>query len=188
MKKLNIADWFSVYRIIATPFLLLLIFLDLKNIFIWLLLLSFLTDMIDGIIARALKIVSEQGAKLDSYGDLLTYLVAIVGVFRFEWDFVRENFISVLLVAGLYFLQLLFAFWRYGKPSSFHTYLTKAAAIALGTFIMVLFVFGFQAWLFYTTVVLAILDAAEEIIITIIFPEWKTDVKGLYWMLKKNRT
>jgi CDP-diacylglycerol--glycerol-3-phosphate 3-phosphatidyltransferase len=31
------------------------------------------------------------------------------------------------------------------------------------------------------------LDLTEEIILVLMLPRWQTDVKGLYWVLKKNQ-
>jgi len=51
-KNFNIADWFSFYRMVAAPFLLLLLWFDQGLLFTWFLLISYTTDMIDGILER----------------------------------------------------------------------------------------------------------------------------------------
>jgi CDP-diacylglycerol--glycerol-3-phosphate 3-phosphatidyltransferase len=38
--------------------------------------------------------------------------------------------------------------------------------------------------LFELTAVLTLVDLAEEILLALMLPEWKADVKGLYWVLK----
>ena len=80
-KNFNIADWFSFYRIVAAPFLLLLIWLDQRLIFTWFLLISYSTDAIDGYLARKLKITSPRGSQLDSFGDQITLIVGLIGLF-----------------------------------------------------------------------------------------------------------
>lgn len=52
LKKPNIADYFSVYRLAAAPVLILLIWADERAITAILLLISFITDAIDGYLAR----------------------------------------------------------------------------------------------------------------------------------------
>ena len=74
-KNFNIADWFSFYRIFAAPFLLLLIWFDVQLLFTWFLLISYLTDAIDGYLARKLKITSARGSQLDSIGDQITLVI-----------------------------------------------------------------------------------------------------------------
>ncbi len=66
-KNFNIADWFSFYRIAAAPFLLILLWFDDRELFTWFLLISYSTDMIDGILARNLKVTSPRGSQLDSH-------------------------------------------------------------------------------------------------------------------------
>ena len=90
-KNFNIADWFSFYRILAAPFLLLLIYLDLRLIFACFLLISYSTDAIDGFLARKLKIVSPRGSQLDSFGDQITLIIGLIGLFYFETDFIKTN-------------------------------------------------------------------------------------------------
>jgi len=82
-RNFNIADWFSFYRVFAAPFLLILIWLDARTIFTWLLLVSYSTDMIDGFLARKLKITSSRGSQLDSFGDQITLFIGVVGLFFF---------------------------------------------------------------------------------------------------------
>ena len=90
-KNFNIADWFSFYRIFAAPLLLVLIFLDERLIFTWMLLISYSTDAIDGYLARKLKITSPRGSQLDSFGDQVTLIVGLIGLFYFETNFIKTN-------------------------------------------------------------------------------------------------
>jgi CDP-diacylglycerol--glycerol-3-phosphate 3-phosphatidyltransferase len=39
-------------------------------------------------------------------------------------------------------------------------------------------------WLFYTTALITALELIEEIIIVFFLREWKTNVRGLYWVLR----
>ena len=96
-KNFNIADWFSFYRILAAPFLLVLIWLDLRLVFTWFLLISYSTDAIDGYLARKLKITSPRGSQLDSFGDQITLIVGLIGLFYFETDFIKINLVLLLI-------------------------------------------------------------------------------------------
>lgn len=188
MNKLNIADYFSLYRVITSPLILISVLYGKKEFFIILLSLSLLTDMIDGFIARKLKITSKHGAYLDSIGDSLTFIVAIIGLIKFETDFIKKEIVLILLAITPYLIQLCLALWRYGKPSSFHTYLAKIAALIQGTFILSLLLFDPIYTFFYMALLATFLEALEEITLTFILPKWKTNVKGLYWVLKNYNT
>ncbi|MDC8003763.1 CDP-alcohol phosphatidyltransferase family protein [Aureisphaera galaxeae] len=186
-KNFNIADWFSFYRILAAPFLIALIFLDYKTVFTWLLLISFLTDAIDGFLARKFKITSARGSQLDSLGDQITLIVAIVGLFRFESTFLLKHLLLLLIVFIPYILQMIIAFFKYGKATAFHTYLAKLSAIVQATFILWLLFFGPQYALFYIMLIIGVLETIEEITLIFMYPQWVEGVKGIYWALKDKR-
>ena len=186
-KNYNIADWFSFYRIFAAPFLLILLWLDQRNIFIWLLLISYCTDMIDGFLARKLKITSARGSQLDSIGDSITFVVGLIGILVYEYSFIEKNYILILISFSPYVIQMFLAFAKYGKATSFHTYLAKLSAITQGVFILWLLFFGPIYWLFYIMIILGLLESIEEIILIFIYDEWVDNIKGLYWALKDKR-
>ncbi len=186
--KLSLPDWLSVYRILSAPILIIFIFLDERIIFAVLLLISFLTDAVDGYLARKMNIVTQHGAQLDSIGDAITFCAGLCGILKFESDFILEYIVIISLAFGLYIFQLFMAYWRYGMPSSFHTYLAKLSAIFQASFMLYLLFFGVHLWLFYLATFFSIVETIEEIILIIIFPKWKANVKGLFWVLKsKNR-
>lgn len=74
MKIQNLPNILSAFRIAAAPFLLYVAFIGHKSIFLFILGLSLLSDAVDGFIARRLGVSSKIGTKLDSWGDLATYL------------------------------------------------------------------------------------------------------------------
>ncbi|ELR71460.1 Putative phosphatidylglycerophosphate synthase [Fulvivirga imtechensis AK7] len=185
MKKLNIADWFSVYRIAALPVIIVAILLDKRTMTGWLLIISFLTDAIDGYLARKKKITSRRGARLDSAGDALTFLVGIFGVYIFGLEKIFQHFYVISVALSLYLFQLILGFIRYGKSSSLHTYSAKTAAVLQATFLVIFYLHEWVPWLFWIAIIISIIETIEEIIIIFILPKWETDVKGLYWVLKR---
>ena len=186
-KNFNIADWFSFYRIFAAPFLIVLIWLDQKHIFIWLLLVSYSTDMIDGFLARKLKITSPRGSQLDSIGDQLTLVVGFIAILKFEFAFIQEYYKWILVPFILYLFQMAIAFIKYGKATAFHTYLAKFSAVIQAVFILWLLFFGPLYWLFYLMIIIGIIETLEEIILIFLYPKWVAGVKGYYWARKDQR-
>ena len=176
----------TLYRLIAAPVLLLLIFYRQVEIFKWLLAFSFFTDAIDGFLARRYKVTSVLGARLDSLADDLTVIVASIAMFLIKKDFVLQQIVPVFILLGLYLLQTILAFVKYGKVSNFHTYLAKAAAVFQGIFLILIFFLPKPPLaLFYAAVIITIIDLIEEIILVIILPKWEVNVKGIYWVLKR---
>jgi len=73
----------------------------------------------------------------------------------------------------------------FGRLSSFLTYLAKTAAVLQVCFLILLFFLPqVPLLLFYMATVITILDLLEEIFLIMILPQWETDVKGLYWVLR----
>jgi cardiolipin synthase len=183
-----IINGITFYRLISALALIVLIYLGQMDVFKWLLALSFFTDAVDGYLARKLKVTSVFGARLDSVADDLTIVAAIVGVVVFKAAFVREQAIIFIVLFVLFLVQNLLAFTRYGKMSSFHTYLAKLAAVLQGVFFILLFFLNQPAYgLFYTAALLTAADLVEEIILIVMLPQWRANVKGLYWLLRNSQ-
>jgi CDP-diacylglycerol--glycerol-3-phosphate 3-phosphatidyltransferase len=186
-KNYNIADWFSFYRIFAAPLLLLFIWLDYRQIFTWLLLISYSTDAIDGYLARKLEITSPRGSQLDSFGDQITLIVSLIGLYIFETNFIETNLVLIAVVFIPYIVQMLSAFFKYGKATAFHTYLAKLSAVLQSVFILFSLFFYPEYTLFYIMIGIGLLETFEEITLIFMYDNWTSDVKGLYWAFRDKR-
>jgi phosphatidylglycerophosphate synthase len=179
----------TLYRLMAAPVLVGLLLYEEINAFRWLLVLSFFTDMIDGSLARKYKVSSILGSRLDSLADDLTVAAGIAGLILLKPAFLREQLPLIIPLLLLFLVQVVMAHIRYGRFSSFHTRSAKLAALFQGVFlILVFFLNKPPLFLFYATILITAIDLVEEIILVILLPEWKTDVKGIFWVLKKGHT
>jgi CDP-diacylglycerol--glycerol-3-phosphate 3-phosphatidyltransferase len=176
-----------MYRLIAVPFLLFLIFTHQLQVFRWLLPVSFFTDAIDGFLARRYKVTSTFGSRLDSISDDLTIAVSVIGILIFNPEFLLQNLISIILLSILFAVQVLLALVRYRRITSFHTILAKFAMISQGIFFIFFFFLDQPSYaLFYITVIITALDLTEEIALVLYLPEWKRDVKSLYHVMRNS--
>ena len=183
----NIPNLLSLFRILAAPVLLFLVLDTDVKLFKWLLTAAFFTDLVDGWLARRLHQVTRLGSVLDSVGDSLTIIVGTFGLIYLRPDLYYSYNWVIIAVIGLHIIQLCLSLWRYGKPSSFHTYSAKVAAFGIGSFLLLTFHFGFFPVAFYIAVGLLVVDAIEESIMVFIVPEWRHDVKGLFWIRKREK-
>lgn len=178
----------TLYRMIAVPFLVLLIVYQRLDWFKWLLALSFLTDIVDGYLARKYQVTSVMGSKIDSIADDLTIVVAIAGVFIYKPEFLKHEMTIIIIVFAVFIMQTIIAFIRYGKMTSFHTYAAKTAAMLQGVFLLLLFFLPEPVYiLFYVTIIVSVIELLEEIILVFMLPNWETNVKGLWWVIKRKR-
>lgn len=184
--SIRIINLITFYRIATFPILILLIFIHRLEAFKWFLLASFFTDAIDGYLSRKYKATSVLGAKLDSIGDDLTILAATVGLFVTQFDFIKEELTLFLILFGVFLFQLAASLIRYKKISSFHTYLAKAAAVATAVFLLSVFFFDRIVYpFFYAAYLVTLIELVEEIILVFLLPKWQVNVKGVYWVLRK---
>jgi CDP-diacylglycerol--glycerol-3-phosphate 3-phosphatidyltransferase len=145
------------------------------------------TDVLDGLLARRFRVESPFGAYLDSTADTLVFLAAGAGVAVFYPDFVVDNVVMLGAVLAAWLFENAVALVRYGRLSSFHTYLSRAAAVALGLFVVELFAFGPSLRLLSVAAALVFVATLEELALIWLLPQWTSDVRGLYWVLKGPR-
>jgi CDP-diacylglycerol--glycerol-3-phosphate 3-phosphatidyltransferase len=91
-------------------------------------------------------------------------------------------------VIGLWVLENVVALLRYGRLSSFHTYVSKTAGYLLGIYIGVLFVFGHYPGLLYVAAGWSIVGSLEEFVLLALLREWRANVRGVWWVLHERRT
>jgi CDP-diacylglycerol--glycerol-3-phosphate 3-phosphatidyltransferase len=172
-------------RLVAAPILVVLAVNGSETAFSWLLIGALISDVADGLVARALALQSRLGAMLDSAADVTTLISAAYGINVFHPVVLREHAIGVALVLGGWLLVCVLALFRYRRLSSFHTYASKAAGYALGFFLAVLFLVGFSAPSFYVAVALSAFASIEELALLWHLPAWRSDVRGLWWILRE---
>ncbi len=178
----------TLYRLLAAPVLIVLIFYGNIDVFKWLLALSYFTDLIDGFLARKFKVDSILGARLDSIADDFTIIASLIALFVLKYDFVTEHAYLLAFLFILFVLQNIFALKKYHRISSFHTYMAKLAAILQGCFFILIFLLPMPSYtLFYSAALVTGLELIEEIILVNLLQEWETNVKGIYWVLKRKR-
>jgi CDP-diacylglycerol--glycerol-3-phosphate 3-phosphatidyltransferase len=183
----HVPNALSIARILASPALVVLAGSGQPGPFTWVLILALLSDIADGLIARVFSLQSRIGALLDSVADTLLLFAALYGIWVFHPDVVAEHVLAGALVVGAWLTENVAALLRYGRLSSFHTYLSKVAGYALGIFVGVFFLFGFQPWLFYLAVGVSVIGNCEELVLLAFLPTWRANVRGLWWVLRERR-
>jgi len=185
-KKFYIVNGITFYRMLVAPVLVYLIVGERFDIFKWLLLFSFFTDAIDGYLARMYKITSAFGSRIDSIADDLTIIAAIVGIYVWHPAFILYEIVPACILLTLYLIQNTLALIRYKRLTSFHTYSAKIAAIFQGIFMIAYFFLPYPVyWLFYLAVIFTVINLVEEIALILSLRNYRTDVRGLYWLKKE---
>jgi CDP-diacylglycerol--glycerol-3-phosphate 3-phosphatidyltransferase len=138
-----------------------------------------LTDILDGYLARKMKLVSTFGAKLDSLADLeLTAITVVCLLITFRKDLLLFlPYIAVVTFIRL--LNLLTAYIRFHSFLILHTWGNKAAGVFIYASICIYMATEWKG-IIYLTMMIAILSAAEELLIHLTSKEPDPDRRGLF--------
>jgi cardiolipin synthase (CMP-forming) len=182
----TIPNMLSLYRILIFPFILWLILSGNEKLFALFITISLVSDFLDGFIARTFKMQTNIGVRLDSWADLGTYILAFLAIGLFKWPEIKPYSYMLYLFAGIMALSYVVVFIKFRGLIGLHTYLFKLTGYLQGAFIISLFLWGFYVALYYVCLIWGILACVEEIIILLILKKPRSNVKGLYWVLKKS--
>ena len=174
----------SGFRILAAPFLLYVAWIGYKNVFLGLLAFSLISDSIDGYISRKLDITSDLGTRLDSWGDMATYLTVPVCAWWLWPDLLKKEAVFVSIAIGSYVLPIIFGVAKFRRLPSYHTWGAKTAAVMMSVAIFALFAIEY-AWPFRVAAVFQAVVACEEILITLRLSQLQENVKSL-WHVRRS--
>jgi len=145
--------------------------------------IAVLSDIFDGVIARKLGSSTVGLRQADSWADICLYLSIAVSTWL-VYPTVIHAFQTPLLIA-IAFQMTLFAvsLVKFRQFPSFHTYTAKAWGLSLVVAVVGLFGYGWTMPL-WGAIGLCLLNSLEEIIMTLILPQWTHDVLSLVHALK----
>jgi cardiolipin synthase (CMP-forming) len=183
----TIPNILSFYRLLTFPLILFFAATKQEQLFVILLVINLVTDVLDGWIARAFKMETEFGARLDSIADIGTYILAFSGIIIFKRAEFAPHLPSFLTYIFLFAATQVFSLIKFGRFSSFHLYSWKVGGYIQGLFLIVLFTLGFHTLFYHFMIIWAILSALEHLVVQAIIPEMRSNARGLYWVLKNRK-
>jgi len=183
---LNLPNSVSLFRIISVPFLLYLAWIHQPRPFLILLMGSFITDVLDGFLARKWNQESELGAKLDSWADFAIYMSLPLCVWWLWPDLIRGETLFVTIAITSYIFPILFGFLKYRRFTSYHCWGAKVSGILIAISVFLLL----AARIIYPFRIAAFvlgLSAIEEIAITLTLTKWQANVPSLWHAIQISR-
>lgn len=148
--------------------------------------IAFLSDILDGVIARRLQASTAALRQADSWADRGLYGgVAIATAFAYP-DVLITFALPLLWVIGAQLLWWIVNLAKYGKPASYHTYSAKFWGITLLFAVVALFGFNYAGITLWLAIITGIIHSLEEIAMTLILPVWTHDVLSIVhaWKLR----
>lgn len=149
--------------------------------------IGFLSDLLDGVIARHLKIVTNKLRVFDSYIDIVFYISLIVSICLIYPSQSTQFYRPTLLTIFLQLINWGISLFKFNKLTSYHSYLAKIRALML--FISVVGLVQFhKSFLFWYSITLAIFSNLEGITISLILPKWQCDVWTIFHAIKLRKS
>jgi CDP-diacylglycerol--glycerol-3-phosphate 3-phosphatidyltransferase len=152
------------------------------------LVVALLTDVLDGVIARQLDVVTKFLRVADSRVDTLLIFCVTASL----WFAQRQVLIRFAGLIGvkfaLYFLSLFYPKFKFGEWPAYHAYSAKLAGLVMIGTLVILFAYGPVDILLWLAIGLMILSHLDRILITVFLPEIAEDIPGAWqaWAMRQN--
>ncbi|MGI3186655.1 CDP-alcohol phosphatidyltransferase family protein [Nioella aestuarii] len=184
----TIPNLMTLYRLAAAPAAAVLALAGLRDIFFAVIVLSLLSDLLDGPLARWLKQETSAGARLDTIADGGTVLAGLLGVYLFEGDSIRPDIAWLYVFLASYAGAAGISLVKFRTLPAFHLYSSKLAAVGSGVFFVWLFYFGYSRPVFITATFLGIVANIESMLVTLLIKRLRTDIHSVLGLTKADRS
>jgi CDP-diacylglycerol--glycerol-3-phosphate 3-phosphatidyltransferase len=141
--------------------------------------IGFFSDVIDGYVARWLKVDNAFIRGFDSFADTVFYLAALYPLFHFEGTMLPRHAALIGVVIGTQLLEHLIEVAKFGKPASYHAMSAKVWGVTLPIALISVLLAGRDDFL-VLALVAGLLSHVDCFVITMILPSWHHDVATFY--------
>jgi len=146
---------------------------------------AFLSDVLDGMIARRLGVSTSRLRYADTWADITLYLAVLVSAWLTHK--------ATLMALGWPFALLLAstaASWgvdllKYWRLSSYHPWSAKAWGVTLAIAIVALFGWNYTGWAMWLMIGVGVLSNLECIAMSLVLPRWTHDVPSIVHALER---
>lgn len=175
-------------RALMAPLLgLLAVFHPSEAIFSTCLVVAFLSDVFDGVIARRLGIATPNFRRFDSIADSTFYLAAMYAAWHLQEREVREYLIPL---AGLLILETArygFDYTKFRREASYHMWSSKAWGLSLFFAFFSVLAPGIGGGPIALAIYMGIAADLEGLAISATLKQWKTDVPSIFHAVRLRR-
>ena len=144
------------------------------------LILAFVSDIFDGIIARRLGIATPTLRRLDSIADSVFYIAAVVAVWHLYPQVILQYIGLLLLLATLEAVRYAFDLVKFKKEASYHMWSSKLWGICLFAGFFDLLALDNNGLAIFLAIAVGIVADIEGLAISIVMKHWQTDVPTIF--------
>ncbi len=156
-------------------------------ILVALLVLAFVSDVLDGVIARRLGIATATLRRLDSVADSIFYVCAAAVAWRLHPQALTDRLVPLSVLVALELARYVVDYARYRREASYHMWSSKAWGACLFIGFVALLGFGHTGGLVSLAVYAGIAADLEGLAISLVLDEWHHDVPTVFHALRLRR-
>jgi CDP-diacylglycerol--glycerol-3-phosphate 3-phosphatidyltransferase len=144
-----------------------------------------LSDVADGVMARRLGSATQRLRRVDSLVDTVFVLCALAAAWIAHSAALAPHLPMLALMLAVNVVSYIPAFIKFGRAPAYHAYSAKASGLALFAAGVWLFARGEAGSWLDAAIVFTIPSHLDRIAITLLLPEWRTDVAGIWTLLPR---
>jgi Phosphatidylglycerophosphate synthase len=144
------------------------------------LVLAFLSDVFDGIIARRLGLATEGLRSADSIVDTFFYIAAAISLWLYAPGVILANTTGILVIVILEVARQLLERMKYGRMAAYHFWSAKAWGVMLAFGFTEAFLTGAPGPLFRAAIIVGIAADIEGLSASMILTRWHHDMPHIW--------
>jgi len=157
-----------------------------QTLFIIVLVIAFFLDAVDGPIARHYHQATVQGSRLDSVADFTVYFSLVISVWWLWPELFRREIVFICLATLSILVPVVAGLIKFHTITSYHTWLVKFATVCIAPGSVVL-IMGGPAWPFQIASIVSVLAGLEQLIITLLLGQPRSDVRHIIAVMQRTR-
>jgi phosphatidylglycerophosphate synthase len=152
------------------------------------LIVAFLSDVFDGVLARRLGVATANLRRLDSAADTLFYAACVFAAWQLYPAAITQRLVPLSVLAVLEALRYVVDFAKFKREASYHMWSSKVWGIALFVGFFSLLVLGASGAAVSLAIYVGIIADLEGLAISVLLPRWQADVPSFVHALRERRS
>ena len=143
------------------------------------LLAGFLSDIVDGIVARRMGCATDGVRYADTLADTVFYVAAAVSMWVAVPSVFEDATLPVALLIAIHVSRKTFELTKFGRIASYHMWSSKTLGVLLVTAMTTVFLTGRPSALVLLALWFAVANELEGFVASAILPVWTADVPSI---------
>ncbi len=150
---------------------------------------ALMSDIFDGVLARRWQCDTAGVRLFDSMADTVFYVCTGIALWIAHAPVLRDVEVPLIALLGIEAFKFAFDFAKFGKPSSYHSYLAKCWGLLLASAIVGAFAVGHAHLPMVSALWLGVAVNLEGLVVSTMLPVWRQDVPTIAaaWRLRRGK-